>query len=117
MLDNGMKDVNDYGKSADIQNKMWRGISQGIVSWPGNAIGCTPAQMLAVDKNKSPLDPSMDKYAKIGWRPEGHKRLGHLFHTILFMRELDGRWIYTSVKDRERKLVVNGKMDEFVSSY
>lgn len=45
----------------------------------------------------------VNTYGRVGVRPEGEKRLGHLVHTIMLLKAGKSGWTMTTIKDRERE--------------
>jgi len=110
----------DYGKTPDAQNKTWRELSNLIVHWPGHVICTCPAKSVFKDDN-APSNAMANRYLQIGWQPDTQKTVGYLFHTVLYLADLGDlrseMWAMTTVKDRERKKVVNGKVSDFCMDY
>jgi len=115
MLESGR--TNDYGKSANAQNKMWREMGKLIRTFPGHVLCCSPAQQVMEKGDGSIMDPRQSRYQAVGWRPMGQNTLGYMFHTVLYLNQIGDRWIYSTVKDREREGKVNGRMGDFVGDY
>lgn len=109
----------DYGKTQDAQNKTWRELSNLIVHWPGHVVCTCPAKSVFADDTKS--DAMANRYKQIGWQPDTQKTVGYLFHTVLYLMDLgdlrEDKWAMTTVKDRERKKVVNKIVGDFCMDY
>ncbi len=52
-------------------------------------------------------DEMIDWFGHLGFRPEGEKRTPHHVHAALYMRRKANGWVFTTGKDRERRMVVD----------
>lgn len=57
-------------------------------------------------------------FGSVGWKPEGQKRLKHQFNTTIFVFK-DNRGVhrFTTVKDRERPLIIAQPLNSFPIDY
>lgn len=57
-------------------------------------------------------------FGSVGFRPEGQKRLRHQFNTTILMhKDNRSRYLMTTVKDRDRELVVSQPVNNFAIDY
>lgn len=110
-----------YGANWDVIKKMYGGLVQEIVRFPGHVLVTAKAKDVQQPDRKGEGGDTAEirgTYGPFGVRPAGEKNLPYLFHTVLWMGEKKvGDWVYSSVKDRGRERVMGGKMDNFVASY
>lgn len=76
----------------------------------------------SIDKTGDKDDEAVKRmFGKFGVKPVGQKHSGHLFHTILWSfpesTKAGEEWHVTSVKDRERKMLVDQKWTDFSVDY
>lgn len=57
------------------------------------------------------------EYSRFKGRPAGHKDMGHLFHTILFLDKKHDGWTFSTVKDRGREYVEDEPLEDFALDY
>lgn len=76
-------------------------INTAIINNDAHIFACAESRPL----NRSTDDKRVvETFEHIGARPGGEKRLGHLFHTVLLMRQRDeDEWTVETGKDRARK--------------
>lgn len=83
----------------------------------------TPAHVYltsaAVDLNSDLETDKMKRllFGEIGVKPGGQKMLPHQVDTVMLQRVLSGDRVITTVKDRERELVKDAAIKDFVSGY
>lgn len=57
-------------------------------------------------------------FGSVGFKPEGQKRLKHQFNTTIFLHKTNvGLYVATSVKDRERPLIISQPIKSFSIDY
>lgn len=107
---NDMAIGGDYGKNWGVINKMYGALIDRVLRWPGHWLLVTP-QTEVREANKQGKggeeDPSIrSDYGRIGFKPDGQKKLPHLPHTVLWMQHgPKGTRVMTAVKDRGREKV------------
>lgn len=96
----------DYGINWQLIKKLYQQVIDPIPRFRGHVLACATA-----DKVSAP-DPGkratvfhdapeiVEKYGRIGWKPNGQKKLAHMFHSELFMAETPGGYRVTTVKER-----------------
>lgn len=119
--DGGSALAGAYGANWDVIKKMYGGLVQEMLRWPGHVLVTAKAKEIQQPDRKGDGGDSAEirtTYGPFGLRPAGEKNLPYLFHTVLWMAEKKpGEWVYSSVKDRGRERVMGGEMGNFVASY
>lgn len=121
-LEQRVKDLpvgGDYGTNWQHIKKMYRDVTGLITRFPGHVICCATAAQVTPKKGNFGDDPDVvEKYGRVGWKPNGEKKIGHLFHTVIYMADAPSGYLMTSTKDRQRERF-NGKKvtPDFVVSY
>lgn len=88
---------------------------------PCHVIATSTAEPVARPKSGSTVGDDKETvsvFGGVGFRPEGQKRLRHQFNTTIFLSK-DGRGEYrmTTVKDRNRELIVGQPIHNFAMDY
>ena len=105
MTDAGFSVGGDWGKNWDAINKLKDDFMWVYLNSRCHKMACTTAGTVYVDQ-KSGLATRADdeKYVRYKFKPRGHPRIAHEFHTILLAREIpgarDSEWNLTTVKER-----------------
>ena len=105
LTDTGFNLGGDWGKNWDAINKLKDDVMWVYLNTRCHKLACTTAGTVYVD-NKSGLAQRADdeKYVRYKFKPRGHPRIAHEFHTILLAREIpgarDSEWNLTTVKER-----------------
>lgn len=94
----------DYGKNWDAINKLKDDFMWQFLNAKCHKLACTTAGTVYVDKQGLAQRASDEVYVRYKFKPRGHPRIAHEFHTILLAREIPGRtdseWNLTTVKER-----------------
>lgn len=102
-----------------IINKMYRDFEQWIHRAHCHVYATAGARQLV--QSRGSVNEAADvvrDYGRIGFKPEGQKGLGHLFHTVLYCQAGPrGTWFVTTAKDRERKTCAGVQLGEFSIQY
>jgi hypothetical protein len=105
MIDSGFNLGGDWGKNWDAINKLKDDFMWLYLNTKCHKLACTSAGTIYTD-SKSGLATRADdeKYVRYKFKPRGHPRIAHEFHTILLAREIpgvrDSEWNLTTVKER-----------------
>ena len=95
-------------------NKMYAQLYNRLLRWPGHAL--ITAEGVQLD-DRDGREVQKD-YGHVGWKPRGQKRLGHIPSTVLLSsRRAGGRWVYDTVKDRERDELTGVEVDREVGGF
>lgn len=110
----------DYGINWQVINRMYHGFMGLVTRFPGHVFCCTPADPIQQPNRSGEGGDSVETrnlYGRYGFKPRGQKQLGHLFHTVLLLSDLNGSWRMTTVKDRNRDRVLNEPVKDFGVEY
>ncbi len=106
-----MHDGNEFGGWTDWKyiNKLYFDFARPFVyKSPCHVIGVSTADAVSAKLDDK---ETLSVFSKVGFRPEGQKRLKHQFNTTVFMhKSRTGEYLYTTVKDRERELQVSASL-------
>jgi hypothetical protein len=104
MIDGGFNIGGDYGKNWDAINKLKDDFMWQYLNARCHKLSCTSAGTVYVDKGGLAQKADDEKYVRYKFKPRGHPRIAHEFHTILLAREIPGQkdseWNLTTVKER-----------------
>lgn len=115
-----------HGNSWDIINKRYRRFQNDVFYYcKAQIVGCTPAAAVNMEDQDRGGDSKEIKnlYGKYGYKPVGQKGLGHLFHTILLLKDERKGHTVTTVKERdikgfEKRRELQGEVyEDFVMDY
>ncbi len=99
----------------------WPAINGMYFRWLNETTSREKVHILAIAPAKTLSDSDDGKIVSlvknVGWRPAGQRDLIHQFHTALYLDKPGVEYAFTSVKDRERKLVTNHQNTRFSISY
>lgn len=122
--------VGPYGKHQGNVTKLYNDFMKVFLGFPCHLMAVCPAQEVMLNKEGRALNGEDSEYVKFRFKPGGHWRLPHNFHTILLAREIPGdkgaEWNLTTVKERgpigkEARLQLKGQKVEattgFVGAY
>jgi len=85
---------------------------------PCNIIAVSTADPLNRTGRNVDDKETVSVYNQVGWKPEGQKRLKHQFDTTIFMfKDNSSNYRMTSVKDRDRALLVSRPVNNFAIDY
>ena len=103
-----------FGMNWNVIKKQYNPVLQTIRRFPGHVLVCTPAKSTAQDK-----DANVQRvFGKYGVKPEGEKRLGFHFHTVLLLlNNAKDDYRITTVGDRARKELSNERLSSFTMTY
>lgn len=112
----------DYGSNWVQIKRMYRGAGINLISrFRGHVLCCASASVVrAKDKSGKFGDDAeiVDKYGKLGWKPNGQDKLAHLFHTEILMSDSPSGYRMSTAKDRGRDKMNGEKVSsDFVTAY
>lgn len=109
----------DYGTNWVQIKRMYRSVVNMITRYPGHVLCCAAASEVKPKQGQFGDDATLvNKYGKIGYKPEGQAKLAHLFHTELYMVDSPSGYRMTTAKDRQREKLMGEKVSpDFVVSY
>lgn len=96
----------DYGSNWTIIKKLYNGVMGGIPSFRGHVYCATTADVVRKTeegKKKAAWDDdaeTVETYGRIGYKPNGNKRLAHMFHTVLYFAKTPSGYRVTTTKER-----------------
>lgn len=104
--------------------KDWPAINRVYFDWISPYVLRSGAHILATAQVEA-LDVQQEKdkttrllYGEYGVKPKGQKRLGHQFHTVLWLQQVrQGDWRMTTIKDRARKMLEGVPLKVFPIDY
>lgn len=103
-VDDAFDTVGPYGKHEGNINDLYGDFMTAFLNVPCHVLAITPAQQVMLDKQGMAINEKDQEFVKFRYRPTGHWRLPHHFHTILLTREIPGpkgsQWNLTTVKER-----------------
>lgn len=103
-VDANFDTVGPYGKHQGNVTKLYNDFMRVALGYPCHILAIAPAQQVMVNKDGRALNKDDQEYVKFSYKPSGHWRLPHVFHTILLAREIPGdrgsQWNLTTVKER-----------------
>lgn len=97
-----------------------RDFANKLLRLPGHVLATAPMKELRVKKDGSMQEPKevASVFGNFGYKPEGQKHLGHLFHTILSpSRSKKGEYRIETVKDRSREPLFGVECKDFSVTY
>lgn len=89
-----------YGKHQGNITKLYNDFMRVFLNLPCHKLALAPAQEVMVNKDGRALNQNDAEYVRFKYKPVGHWRTPHNFHTILLTREVPGEWNLTTVKER-----------------
>lgn len=116
----------DFGTNWVQIKRMYNGVIGLVQRFKGHVIVCASASEVREKKGQFGDDAEVyNKYAKIGWKPNGQDKLAHLFHTELFLADTPSGYRMTTAKERKapsgghQRQYVKGKpvTPDFVMAY
>lgn len=119
--DNAFDGWKDWG----YINKLYFDFTRPFVyKSPCHIIGCATADAIMRPKSGgggqgvSDDKETISVFGAVGFKPDGQKRLKHQFNTTIFLhKSLKGEYLMTSVKDRERELLISRPVNNFALDY
>lgn len=101
--------------------KDWPSINGRYLGWLSSLYARNRVHLLATATPKDLTDQTPSAVAaltrSVGVMPAGQKELVFQFHTVLYMQKMSGKYLYTSIKDRERLEVYGHENVRFPISY
>ena len=97
-------------------------VNTAVLNNKAHVFACATAQPIQRGKGGNTKE-NIEQFAHIGARPGGEKRLGHIFHTVLLMKN-QGEEVWTidtgkdrSRPDQERLKLTSKQSGQFVNAY
>lgn len=108
---NALEGDTDWGQI----NRFWRDFSGPLMRLQANLF-CTAAAKKVGERDSAQIRKD---YGRLGFRPEGQKDIGHLFHGILYAQPVGSdEWVINTAKDRgDRKYLEGEVVKSFTRSY
>lgn len=101
-------------------NKVWsKAFLTPYVNARSHVIVTAEAKTLRTDDRGDAKD-IRDLYGHVGWKPDTQRRIGANSQTVVYMEPGRGKeqvWYATTVKDREREMLVREQVEEFGKMY
>jgi energy-coupling factor transporter ATP-binding protein EcfA2 len=112
----------EWGMNWFYVNNLYQKWFMPVIRWKGHVMLIAHEKKLVRDGDRADDKELQMLYAKVGVRPEGQKGLSLPMHTILRLTDsVDARGKHdrriTTVKDRERRELVNEPISDFVTDY
>lgn len=113
----------DYGTNWQHIKTMYESVMGPIHRYRGHVLCCAAADVVKNNpKGGAAFNDTAEiigRYGRIGYKPAGEKRIGHLFHTTLFLADTQKGFRVTTAKDRGERPYVAGKevTPDFVVAY
>lgn len=112
----------EWGMNWFYVNNLYQKWFMPVIRWRGHVMLIAHEKKLVREGDRADDRELQMLYAKVGMRPEGQKGLSLPMHTILRLTDsVDPRGKHdrriTTVKDRERRELVNEPIEDFVTTY
>ena len=105
----------DWGKDWQAINRLYDTFIFNLVRFPGNVLMTTSPEIMDRDKEKNTEHLRM--YGKLGVKPAGQKRLGHIAADCLLMNVTGTGWTFSQIRGTGREEFKNEPINDFVMSY
>lgn len=113
----------EWGMNWFYINRLYQNWIVPVMRWKGHVFITAAEKQIIKAKDGSVREDKevLNLYERYMVRPEGQKNLGHQVHTVL--RSINAseprkqEWRVTTIKDRQREMLVSARMEDFVLNY
>ncbi len=102
-------------KDWNVIKAIYRPLTKAIMKCPCNLLCTAQTDMFNQSEDEKSLRMM---YAGYGVKPRGEKRIGHLFHTVIWVQHPQPTlWWASTIKDRGRKILQGDRLNNFAVDY